>query len=805
MTFTEIAILLLVVLLGYVYLGYPLLLGAAAKLFPRPHDCDPAHAPTVTLVISAYNEAEVIGAKIENSLALDYPPELLSVVVVSDCSDDGTDEVVAGYASRGVRLVRAAQRRGKTSALNEAMRGIESEVVVFSDANAMYDRRAIRALVRHFADPRIGYVVGHARYREETETAAGTSEGAYWNLEVMIKKWESDFSSVVGGDGAIYAIRRALYEPMEVSDINDFVNPLQIVVKGYRGLFDPEAFCTEHPAGRFDKEFSRKVRIVNRSLNALFRVPAACLPGVTGRFAWQLVSHKVLRWFSPYIVALLVLALVLDWALNPLSLTDRVVLGLGGAFLLLAAAGRLQARTAQAHPVFYLPYYFLLMNLASARGVYLRLSGTTISTWTTVRQDDGERPAAPSKAPGILFAIALCAALLLLLGADRLETLSLCALLLLVALAHTFALYPALLLPMARLLQKRVGEDAGYTPEVTLLVTAYDEGGVLAAKLENSLALDYPRERLRIVVASDGSTDATNDIAARYAGRGVELIPFSRNRGKSAALSDAMRRIGSEIVIFSDANVNYTPDAVRKLVRHFADPRVGAVSGKVLLTNDTVSYGSAERTYYCLEHSIQEHEGMIGALVGADGAMYAVRRSLFTPPGDDTILDDLVIPMNIARGGHLVLHDKEALGYEENLLEVEGEFRRKARIMAGGYQCLLSGRGVPRLTQPLLLFCFISHKVLRWVSGLVFLALMAVLVRIEVQYDGAASALLTWLLALLGGSLLLALAVQCFPVLKRYRLANYCHYFFMLLLASLFGCYLGTTGRQRVNWRSEVA
>ncbi|UFS69124.1 glycosyltransferase family 2 protein [Geomonas sp. RF6] len=805
MTFTEAAILFLLLLLAYIYLGYPLLLCVLARLFPQPHTFDPGYIPSVTLVISAYNEAGVIGTKIENSLQLDYPPEKLSIVVVSDCSDDGTDEKVLAYAPRGVLLYRAEGHRGKTAALNGAMRHVSSEIVVFSDGNAIYDRGAIRALVRHFSDERVGYVVGHARYQEETRTAAGKSEGAYWDLEIMVKKWESAFSSVVGGDGAIYAIRRFLYRPMQETDINDFVNPLQIIVQGYRGIFDPEAFCTEHPAGRFDKEFSRKVRIVNRSFNGLFRVAQALLPWATGRFAWQLVSHKALRWFSPFFLALLFCAILLECLARPASLAVQGVAACCVTFCTLAALGWGISRKREPHPLFYLPYYFMLVNLASAKGIVLRLRGDTISTWKTVRHDE-QVDAMPAAARTPLLLLPPLGVLVLAVwGAGEVRVLTLTAFLLTLFLGHALLFYPMLLLPLNRLWGKRIARDDSYTPEVTLLIVAYNEESVIEEKVLNTLALEYPKERLRVVVASDGSTDGTNAVVAGFARKGVELLAFAENRGKVAALNEAMERIDSEIVVFSDANVWYAPGAIRKLVRNFSDPRVGAVSGKVILANDALSYGVAEKSYYCIEHTIQEREGALGVLVGGDGAMYAIRRELFTPPSPDTILDDFVIPMAIARQGHLVVHEKEALGFEENLMEAGGEFRRKARIIAGGYQCLLRPGMIPRLSQPLLLFCFISHKLLRWGSGLLFLALVSVLVQLQVLHPETATPVLAWLLTGAGGAAFLALLVQLVPPLKRWSLANHCHYFFLLLAASLVGCYLGTTGRQRVNWRSEVA
>uniref|UniRef100_C6DZW9 Glycosyl transferase family 2 n=1 Tax=Geobacter sp. (strain M21) TaxID=443144 RepID=C6DZW9_GEOSM len=801
MVWTEITMLALLLLLAYIYLGYPLLLCLLARLFPTPHHVDDGFLPTVTLVISAYNEKAVIRAKLENSLALDYPPERLSILVVSDCSSDGTDAEVLSFSDKGVKLIRAEERRGKTSALNTALAGIDSEMVVFSDANAIYDAMAIRRLVRHFADPNIGYVVGCARYIEETVSAAGGSEGTYWDLEVMLKRWESRLSSVVGGDGAIYAIRRSLYEPLREEDINDFVNPLQIVAKGFRGVFDNEAWCVERPAGDFHKEFSRKVRIVNRSFSGFLRVPKAANPFVVGAFAWQLLSHKVLRWFSPYFLGLFLGLLVLDRLLHPASLTGEVLLALTAMGAFLSMLGALLNRFWRLPLPLLLPYYFVLVNTASALGVFYRLLGRTIVTWSTVREGEAAPPAP------LLPRLALfCAAVLLVVTASGLaldeDALGAAAILLMLLLVHTFVGYQFLLLPLSRLSRRKPAPDESYTPTVTLLVVAYNEAKVIEKKLLNSLALEYPSDRLRILVASDGSKDDTDQIVSRYLDRGVEFISFPVNRGKISALNDAMRQIDSEIVVLSDANVYYMPTAVRNLVRNFADPSVGAVSGKVVLLNDTLSYSAAEKSYYSIEHLIQELEGSLGALIGADGAMYAIRRQLFTPPSPDTILDDLVIAMGIARQGHLVLHEKEALGFEENLLEIVGEFRRKVRIIAGGYQCLLRGGVIPRLSQPLLMFCFISHKLLRWVSGYLLMALVGVLVQIQLRNASPTYALV---LAVLLAALVLALLVQLFPKMKSIKIASLCHYFYMLMAASLIGGYRGVTGRQQVTWRREAA
>ena len=194
-----------------------------------------------------------------------------------------------------------------------------------------------------------------------------------------------------------------------------------------------------------------------------------------------------------------------------------------------------------------------------------------------------------------------------------------------------FGIYALLLKIIARFKSVDHKIDPGYSPTVSLLIAAYNEGDFLQQKLENTLALDYPKDRLQIVLVSDGSSDNTNDIARQFESRGVTVIIEPENKGKATALNTGMDIINSDIVVLSDANVLYESDVIRKLVRHFSDDTIGAVSGKVVLLNEELSYSDAENTYYSVEHTIQQLESQTGNLIGADGAMYAIRRELFRP------------------------------------------------------------------------------------------------------------------------------------------------------------------------------
>ncbi len=371
-------------LLVYVYVGYPLLLTLLARFSESAlPDCK-LPAPSVTLLISAFNESQVIAAKVENALALEYPRDRLEIMVISDASDDGTDEIVQQFSSRGVCLLRQEPRIGKTAGLNLGVSEARGEILVFSDANAMYQPDALRMLVRHFSDPKVGYVVGNARYYEKgIESSSAQSEGLYWKLETYLKKKESMFGSVVGGDGAIYAIRRELYSPLLPTDINDFLNPLQIVTRRYSGVFEPAAVCYEEAAQNFSQEYRRKVRIISRSLNALSRVPEVLNPLQNPRHWFMLISHKVLRWFAPVFMILLFAASLALW---PFQLY-RVAALSQAAFYGMALVGWRWQSGHGLGKIFSLCFYFCLVNLASLLGCLKCIRGDLVGQWAPPRHN----------------------------------------------------------------------------------------------------------------------------------------------------------------------------------------------------------------------------------------------------------------------------------------------------------------------------------------------------------------------------------------------------------------------------------
>ncbi len=373
---------------AYVYVGYPLLLSMAGSMFPRRATVAPDdYKPAVTLVISAYNEEAVILSKLENSMQLRYPSDKLEVIVVSDCSSDGTDEIVEDFPSKQVKLLRMKERGGKSVGLNEAVRQAAGEVILFTDANAMFDPGALHAMTRHFADPSVGAVTGQQKYFD-AEPGDTTDEGLYWRYELRIKELESRVGSLVGGDGAILAIRRDLFVPLDPPDLSDFILPLRVVGAGYRNIYEPQAACYEHSADSTDKEFSRKVRIVNRAWRATLKLGHMLNPLHHGWFALQLISHKLLRWF----IGLFMIGALLSnlFVLHQGPIYTYILLA-QLAFYLLAAGGMLMEKQGHPAPVWMsAPYYLCLVNFAGLLGVLQNFTGKTYTTWATAREGSGK-------------------------------------------------------------------------------------------------------------------------------------------------------------------------------------------------------------------------------------------------------------------------------------------------------------------------------------------------------------------------------------------------------------------------------
>jgi cellulose synthase/poly-beta-1,6-N-acetylglucosamine synthase-like glycosyltransferase len=301
--------------------------------------------------------------------------------------------------------------------------------------------------------------------------------------------------------------------------------------------------------------------------------------------------------------------------------------------------------------------------------------------------------------------------------------------------AHTYLLYPILLFFAYSLVQvrrdwhylhsRRDGrspvQDAAALPPVTLIIAAYNEDAHLRDKLANIRGLTYPRDRLQVIIVSDGSTDGTNDILRAAPDAEIERIFLPTREGKSSALNHAVGQARHDILIFSDAATLFAPNAVQKLVRHFADPRVGVVCGSLQFEASPESR-QTEGVYWTYESMLRLMEARLGATLTASGAIYALRRCCYPQLSADTVIEDLVIPMNARKFGYRVLYDPEAVGTDFAASSVAGEFTRRVRVATGSFRAL--GQLIRTPLDPVTAFAFFSHKVLRWILPFLLIAMM---------------------------------------------------------------------------------
>ncbi|HEX6043741.1 MAG TPA: glycosyltransferase family 2 protein [Pyrinomonadaceae bacterium] len=368
--------------IGYAYAGYPLLLIVLSKLRPKP--VRSSHwTPSVTVIIAAYNEERDLAAKLENTLALDYPPSQLEIIVTSDCSSDRTDEIARSFASRGVRLHRQEERLGKTAAQNAAVTKARGEIIVFSDATTHYRPDVLRLMMPAFADKSVGCVTGRVIYQDDKDSNVGSGTQSYWNYEFFLKKHESNVCSLIGVCGCMYAVRASAYIPLYNEACSDFIIATTMVEQGLRAVYVPEAVCTEEPNRQAKKELAARVRIISQTFSDLWRNRNVLNPLKSGFYAVQLWSHKLMRYLVPVFLIVIFLS---SGVLATRSAFYATVFVMQVAFYLAALVSWILERAGVTFGLLALPQYFVITNLASLIAFVKFLTGERYTRWEPSRE-----------------------------------------------------------------------------------------------------------------------------------------------------------------------------------------------------------------------------------------------------------------------------------------------------------------------------------------------------------------------------------------------------------------------------------
>lgn len=372
----------------YTYLGYGIIIFLLSKVKRRPLPKSSLdNWPATTLLIAAYNEEKFIEQKIKNTFELDYPSDKLSIIIVTDGSDDKTPEIVKRYPA--IQHFHEPSRMGKIHAVTRVIKHITTQTVVFCDANTLLNPEAIKKIIRHYEDEAIGGVAGEKRiFKKEDDNASGAGEGLYWKYESFLKKKDAEVYSIVGAAGELFSIRTNLYDDSLANMIiEDFYLSLKITMKGYRFAYEPEAFATETASASISEEWKRKVRICAGGFQAMLRLTPLLNPFRYGILSFQYISHRVLRWtLAPLFLPIIIICnAILAVSGNEFYI---LLLVLQIAFYLLAGLGFVFQDKKISVKGFFVPYYFAVMNVSVYFGFFRFLKGKQSAVWEKSKRAD---------------------------------------------------------------------------------------------------------------------------------------------------------------------------------------------------------------------------------------------------------------------------------------------------------------------------------------------------------------------------------------------------------------------------------
>lgn len=369
-------------MLIYTYAGYPLLVFAVSRLFPKSVKKS-AFEPTISIIITAYNEELALRVKLENTLALEYPAEKLEIIVASDGSTDKTDEIAGEFAASGIKLFRQEGRLGKTATQNGAVEIANGEIIVFSDATTEYQTDVLRILAPNFADETVGCAAGKLIYIDRKKSSVGEGARSYWNYETFLKEAESAACSLIGASGCLYAVRRRNYVPMYPEACSDFLIATKIREQNLRTVYEPNAVSIEETNNQTDKELQMRVRVITQTLTDLWRHRGMMNPFKSGFYAVQLFSHKVLRYSVPlFLILILLSSFVLafySWVFDLLLFAQIVF------YFAALAAMSIEKLNGTAPRILALPQYFVLANTAAVLAFYKFSRGERFAVWQPIR------------------------------------------------------------------------------------------------------------------------------------------------------------------------------------------------------------------------------------------------------------------------------------------------------------------------------------------------------------------------------------------------------------------------------------
>lgn len=360
----------------YAFFGYGILLFIILKIKraikgkPVLPAIDDAKLPTCTVVIAAYNEEDFIEQKIENTVALNYPAGKLKFIFISDGSDDRTAELVAKHPE--VIGMHKPERNGKIAAVHRAMLEVDTDVVVFTDANTFLNKDALLNICRHYSDPKVGAVAGEKRVSIDESADATAGEGFYWKYESKLKAWDSELYSVVGAAGELFSVRVDLYTPVPPDSVlDDFMISMLIAEKGYKIVYEPEAYATETGSENVTEELKRKIRIAAGGIQSIVRLKSLMNPFKQPVLTFEYISHRVLRWtIVPFLMMLsLILNAYLGW-MYPNKLIYMALFVCQVAFYGFALLGWMAATRQVKIKILFIPYYFCMMNYAVVAGIF---------------------------------------------------------------------------------------------------------------------------------------------------------------------------------------------------------------------------------------------------------------------------------------------------------------------------------------------------------------------------------------------------------------------------------------------------